>query len=300
MGDWVVNEIVRGDCQTVLQAFPDEHFSACITDPPYGYEFIGCTWDEKEIKRRLERVKKSTTLVKNIPYGSGRAGGVRNARWYERNRKQVLDYTDWCRQWGRQVFRTLKVGAYLLVFSSTRSVAHVQVAMEEAGFYARDLLVYRRRAGIPKGWKVGKGKEGLGCDDWQGWHSCLRNEWEAICLLQKPLVDNYAKTLAQSGVGLLHAQPQPGGAFQSNVLEGFLRDSTTAGDIHCTVKPLELMKFLVQLTVPASSKHIVLDPFCGTGTTCLAAKQHGCGYLGIEVSSNYCEFARKRLAETVS
>gem|GEM_PF-4598287 len=36
------------------------------------------------------------TLVKNIPYGSGLAGGVCNRRWYERNRQNILDYQQWC------------------------------------------------------------------------------------------------------------------------------------------------------------------------------------------------------------
>ena len=32
-------------------------------------------------------------------------------------------------------------------------------------------------------------------EQWEGWHSCLRNEWEAICILQKPLQNNYTENL---------------------------------------------------------------------------------------------------------
>lgn len=99
------NTIHLGDCVEILKTLPDAAIAACITDPPYNYEFIGRKWDHKEIQRRISRIQNSSTLVKNIPYGSGLAGGVRNARWYERNRDNILEYQRWCVTWGQQVFR---------------------------------------------------------------------------------------------------------------------------------------------------------------------------------------------------
>ena len=137
-------QVLLGDCRDVLQTLADNSISACITDPPYNYEFVGHKWDANEIRRRTQRVQNGDckTLVKNIPYGSGLAGGVRNDRWYARVRENILDYENWCLQWGQQVFRVLKPGGIIAVFSSTRTVAHVQVALESAGFYARDCIVY--------------------------------------------------------------------------------------------------------------------------------------------------------------
>ncbi len=293
-----IDQIVHGDCREVLGNAPSDFFSACITDPPYNYEFIGRNWDESEIERRVERVQNSNTLVKNIPYGSGLAGGVRNKRWYERNRQNIIEYQDWCRSWAEPMFRTLRSGAYVLVFNSTRTIAHVQVALEYAGFYARDTLVYRRHAGIPKGLNFSKKLRELGQSDWktwEGWHSCLRNEWEAICLVQKPLLDNYINTVKSTGVGLIHAQMVPDGGFLSNIIEGFKKESNESTRLHCTVKPLELIRFLIELVVPQSPGHIILDPFAGTGTTCVAAKQLGHSYLGIDISEKYCGHAENRL-----
>lgn len=68
------SDILLGDCREILPTLAENSISACLTDPPYNYEFIGHQWNTPEIKRRLERSKKSTTLVKNIPYGSGLAG----------------------------------------------------------------------------------------------------------------------------------------------------------------------------------------------------------------------------------
>lgn len=42
---------------------------------------------------------------------------------------------------------------------------------------------------------------------------------------------------------------------------------------------------------------IILDPFMGSGTTCMVAKQNGRGYIGIELNPEYVELAKKRIYE---
>lgn len=297
-----INTIIHGDCVAVLRAMPDSSIAACVTDPPYNYEFVGRKWDHREIQRRLNRIRDSTTLVKNIPYGSGLAGGVRNARWYERNRDNILQYQQWCATWGREVYRVCKPGAYIAAFSSTRTVAHVQVALEEAGFYARDCLVFRRHAGIPKGLNFEKKllRTGDGqYEQWRGWHSCLRNEWEAIALLQKPLVNNYVETVKRTGVGLIRTINEDG-SFQSNILEGFQRDQLESFDVHCTVKPVALMKKLILMLVPLHPSNIVLDPFAGSGSTLVAARLLNLPFIGIDVEDQYVQLARKRIRQAES
>lgn len=291
------NTIICGDCFEIIQQLDDNSIACCITDPPYNYEFIGRAWDKKEINRRLDRVKESkTTLVKNIPYGSGLTGGVRNARWYSRNRKNILDYQSWVENWGNKLFRVLKPGALVLVFNSTRTAAHIQIALESAGFYARDILVWRRNSGIPKGINIAKKLEKMGdscAQEWNGWYSCLRSEWEAVVVLQKPLVNNYIETLTKYHVGLFQAKDTTG--FQSNIIEDIKREVSDDFNTHPTVKPLELMEKLVKLTVPKGYGNIVLDPFAGSGTTLLAAQKLGIDYLGIEINQEYVNIAKKRL-----
>lgn len=293
-----INTIMNGDCREKLKELPDNYISACITDPPYNYEFIGHKWDESEIQRRKERVQDSKTLVKNIPYGSGLAGGVRNKRWYEKNRNNILEYENWCYEWALELYRVCKPGATVLVFNSTRTVAHVQVALEKAGFYARDIVVYRRSSGIPKGINMQRNLEKKGFENpeqMEGWHSCLRSEWEAVCVLQKPLSNNYTETLLKYGTGLFYTKMDNGG-FQSNILEDIKRDKTPDYNIHCTVKPLDLMKKLVHIFVPRTKGSIILDPFAGSGTTLVAAKQAGLDYIGIEIEPTYIDIIEKRLS----
>lgn len=291
------NSIICGDCFDVMKQMGNDSIACCITDPPYNYEFIGRAWDEEEINRRLERVKcSSSTLVKNIPYGSGLAGGVRNARWYAKNRQNILEYQAWVEEWGKELYRTVKPGGLVLVFNSTRTAAHIQIALENAGFYARDILVWRRNSGIPKGINIAKKLEKMGdenAQDWAGWHSCLRNEWEAIVIVQKPLVNNYIETLSKYHVGLFNAKDDNG--FQSNIIEDIRREVLDEYNTHPTVKPLDLMKKLIRLTVPKGYGNIVLDPFAGSGTTLLAAKIEGIDYIGIEINPSYVEIAKRRL-----
>lgn len=293
-----MNQIIQGNAINVMQEMESESIHTLITDPPYNYEFIGKDWNEEETSRRINRVKGSSTMVKNIPYGSGLAGGVRNKKWYERNRQNILDYEDWCTKWGKEAYRVLKPGALALVFNSTRTAAHVQIGLERAGFYARDIIVWRRNSGIPKGLNAEQQLKKQGNHNyksWEGWHSTLRNEWEAIVVVQKPLENNYLTTLKNYNTGLFHTQRDDIDGFQSNIIENIYREKKDTFNTHPTVKPLELMEKLIKLTMPLKGNNILLDPFLGSGTTALAAKNLNVNWVGIELNSRYIDIANQRL-----
>jgi DNA modification methylase len=63
---------------------------------------------------------------------------------------------------------------------------------------------------------------------------------------------------------------------------------------HPTCKPIKLMSWLT--TLASREGDIVLDPFCGSGTTPIAAKMLGRQYIGIDKEEEYCEIARKRIS----
>lgn len=63
--------------------------------------------------------------------------------------------------------------------------------------------------------------------------------------------------------------------------------------VHPNEKPVELLCELISCL--SITGDLVLDPFCGSGTTCVAAKMLGRRYIGIEISPEYCEIARQRL-----
>ncbi|MBA7548979.1 hypothetical protein ES705_41447 [subsurface metagenome] len=72
------------------------------------------------------------------------------------------------------------------------------------------------------------------------------------------------------------------------------RYNMTSKNNHPTVKPLALMKYLCTLTKTPTGG-IVLDPFCGSGTTLIACKETGRKYIGIDNIPEYCEIARRRI-----
>lgn len=62
---------------------------------------------------------------------------------------------------------------------------------------------------------------------------------------------------------------------------------------HPTVKPIKLMEYLCKLITPDGG--VILDPFCGSGSTLVAAKRLGFEAIGIEMNEEYCEIARNRI-----
>ncbi len=63
--------------------------------------------------------------------------------------------------------------------------------------------------------------------------------------------------------------------------------------VHPTQKPLGVMKWILERY--SKPEDLILDPFCGSGTTCVAAKMLGRNYIGIDISEEYCQIARDRI-----
>lgn len=82
------------------------------------------------------------------------------------------------------------------------------------------------------------------------------------------------------------------GSFQS---EG--TDKTSPNN-HPTVKPTELMAYLCRLVTPPGG--LVLDPFMGSGSTGKACTREGFRFVGIDMTADYVEIARARIAHEVA
>jgi|TARA_B100000035_G_C20982824_1_gene546317 site-specific DNA-methyltransferase (adenine-specific) len=72
----------------------------------------------------------------------------------------------------------------------------------------------------------------------------------------------------------------------------------TVENNHPTVKNLELMKYLIKLITPTGGT--VYDPFAGSGTTLIAAKDIGFNSVGVEMSEEYCEIIKNRVSQVTS
>jgi site-specific DNA-methyltransferase (adenine-specific) len=75
--------------------------------------------------------------------------------------------------------------------------------------------------------------------------------------------------------------------------KSWVMPAVNGGNNHPTVKPIELMKYLIRLITPPGGT--VLDPFTGSGSTGCAAVELGMEYIGCELDANYVEIARRRI-----
>ena len=82
------------------------------------------------------------------------------------------------------------------------------------------------------------------------------------------------------------------GGFQRSVLR---YPKPLKSGLHPTTKPLDL---IIRLVCNSSKENdLILDPFMGSGTTAVAAKQLQRNFVGFEISPEYCKIANKRLAQ---
>jgi len=122
---------------------------------------------------------------------------------------------------------------------------------------------------------------------------------------EKPgAVSNGSKTKeghCGTGTFKIHARPQTPGRGDSGTAARFFycakasKSERGEDNNHPTVKPLELLKWLVRLACPPGGT--ALDPFAGSGTTGVAARLEGRNAVLIEQSPEYCDIIRRRLGE---
>ncbi|MGW4834725.1 DNA-methyltransferase [Streptomyces globisporus] len=169
---------------------------------------------------------------------------------------------------------------------------------------------------------------------WAGWNTQLKPAHDPILLARKSTgYDSLVGGLLRHGVGGLNVTgcPASGGGYPTNILLGHdcppggclpgcpVRDTGDArsfpvfrlesrtpnrervevdGVRHDTPKPLALMRYLARLITPPGGT--VLDPFAGSGSTLLAARDEGMHAIGIEQHEPYVRVSAARLSEPYS
>ena len=84
----------------------------------------------------------------------------------------------------------------------------------------------------------------------------------------------------------------------SIVLKHLRKIETKVLNNHPTVKPTDLMRYLVRMVTPKGG--VVLDPFMGSGSTGKAAMLEGFDFMGIEMEEDYFHIAEKRIEHVTS
>jgi site-specific DNA-methyltransferase (adenine-specific) len=90
----------------------------------------------------------------------------------------------------------------------------------------------------------------------------------------------------------------PGPQFTRGTTLRKVENTPTTGNIHPTVKPTDLMAYLLRLVTPACG--VALDPFMGSGSTGKAAIREGFRFIGCEIDEQYAAIARARIEHEVT
>ena len=185
----------------VLKTYPDNYFSAVVTDPPYALTFMGREWDTFSDSESFQTFTK---------------------------------------QWAIEVFRVLKPGGHVLAFGGTRTWHRLACAIEDAGFEIRDTIAWMYGSGFPKSFNiskafdkkagatrkvVGKGATPQGAGwvaqnqagfkpdydltlpespdaiAWDGWGTALKPAFEPIVVARKPLIGSITDNIEAHGTG---------------------------------------------------------------------------------------------------
>ena len=105
-----------------------------------------------------------------------------------------------------------------------------------------------------------------------------------------------AKTSKDERNSGLHGRHQ--GQYSSDgrakeIENAYQRNKSVSANTHPTVKPVELMRYLVRLVTPKGG--LVLDPFMGSGSTGMGAREEDFRFVGIEKEEEYYEIAKARI-----
>ena len=85
----------------------------------------------------------------------------------------------------------------------------------------------------------------------------------------------------------------------SKSIVGAGRTAEEVKNIHPTVKPIKLMRWLCRLVMPPTKDAVLLDTFAGSGSTLVAAELEGFASIGIEMNPEYCDIIVSRVKNAV-
>jgi site-specific DNA-methyltransferase (adenine-specific) len=284
--------IVNADCIEHLKTVEDNHFDSVVTDPPY----------------HLTSIAKRFTNSTEAKYGKDGSfqrlsKGFVGQEW---DGGDIAFKTD---LW-KEVYRTIKPGAVLLAFAATRNYHRMATAIEDSGFEIFDMINWIYGSGFPK-------RKNL-----------LKPAHEPIVMarkgVNKPLnldecrVGDFEQDTSKNRRSTQEEQIFKGGwkgdkggevvkgRWPANVIHDGLEEDWSKyfycskaskkekdDTNHPTVKPIDLMRYLVKLVTPKDG--LVLDPFAGTGTTGEACILEGRNYYLIEKTKEYISDIEKRI-----
>jgi len=220
--------------------------------------------------------------------------------WSEADRRIPVEYQQWCESFASEWLRVLKPGGSALVFAGRRLSHRCIIAFEEAGFTLKDSLAWLREHAPHRAQRLSVVFERRGdttsAEAWEGWRiGNLRPIFEPVLWFVKPypIGTTIADNVLTHSVGAFNEkaftayEQSPDNVMRS----GFA--PREAGH-HVAQKPIKLLMALIELTTLKGQ--VVLDPFCGSGSTLVAARNVERHYIGFDNNEKCVMEAKERLA----
>lgn len=334
MNPMEVNKFHLGDCLSVLRDFEANSIDTVITDPPYGLTFMGKDWDNgvpgEAYWREMSRVAKPGASL--LAFGGTRTFhrltcSIEDAGWeirdclmwlygqgFPKSRNLHGEFEGWGTAlkpaWEPIIVAMKPAEGTFAENAETWGVSGINIAESRIGTAPRHNKPVRghKNSMIPY-----EGKEGPGTDVVGRWPANLILDKEAAKALDEQsgtltsgkvtkVYSAIPKESASLGKKNRHLSPasvfsDSGGASRFFYTAKASKSERGQGNNHPTVKPLKLMEYLCTLTKTPTGG-IVLDPFAGSGTTLLAARNTGRSFIGIEKDPQYVEIITARLNES--
>jgi len=244
-------KVICGDCLEVLPTFEGESFDACVTDPPYGLEFMGKGWDHGvpgiPFWQAVLRVLKPGAHL--LAFGGTRTHhrlmcAIEDAGFEIRDTVPELGGEVQMLMWlyGQGFPKSLDVSKAI----DKAAGAKREVLGQRTGAQAKSDGLYGRPDTCGNAWGNDRG-DGVSEFDitapatdaarqWDGWGTALKPAWEPIVLARKPLIGTVAANVLAHGTGAINVDGcrigTEGGTTRSHQSE-FQHDGES-GKVHAT------------------------------------------------------------------
>ncbi|CDM93551.1 MAG: site-specific DNA-methyltransferase [Limnospira sp. PMC 1291.21] len=253
-----VNQIIKGNCIEVMKSFDENSIDLTITSPPYDNlrKYKGYTFPFEEIARQLYRVTKPGGIVVWI-VGDATIKGSETGTSF----KQALYFK------------------------------------EEIGFNLHDTMIFQKSNPIPQIYRKRYNNIFEYMFVFSKGNVKTHNPIKIDCLhagleLHGTTYKNYSRGKQKRGK---MAHPVKNQKIKGNIWEYVVGKKSEDQEAKDHPAPFPCALACDHIKSWTNPGEIVLDPMCGSGTTCRSAFQLGRQYIGIEISHEYCELARKRI-----
>jgi len=264
-----INSIYEGDNLEILSKFPDESVDLIYADPPFfSNRFYEVIWkDGAEIRAFQDRWK----------------GGVEH-------------YISWMEPRLRECHRILKRTGTIYLHCDTHANAHLRILLDKIFLeknFRNEIIWCYRGAGYPKN-DFGHRHDTIfrysKTDDYIFNLDAVREEYAEAT---KERFRHYIGNVRKAGdFGIQKLNPlgkQPDDWWEIQPIAPSAKERLG----YPTQKPLILLEKIIKSS--SKKEDIVLDPFCGCGTTVVAAQKLGRLWTGIDISPTACKLMKKRL-----